>query len=428
MQQDNIEYFSGEVQEILASPPSWVATWGAGILVGTVVLIFIAGFMFDYPEIVSGNVTITTETPPVTVISQKADYIAELKAKDSSDVAAGDLLVVFPSSANFEEVLQLEKDMETIGQLDLEKLRNYRPNRNLKIGELTSAYSSFITALELVPLNESGEIDLATVAAVENVNAQYQRQLRSFESSLPTVKSELTALKKELKNASDQYAKTIDTTQTLIIYKINSNIKNKEAEVKRIESKIEEIKGEISKSNVRKLQAQTQTEEGAGEAIFQLNQKLDELKKAIKSWKEKHLIIAPSEGILQFYSNLKPGDYINNADTLFSIMPKTASKKFVGKVSLPVAKSSKVVKGQDVNIKFERYDFREHGTVRAKVTRVYSVARDKAFYADIVIENGLVTSLGGTLDFYQQMGGKAEIVTENRSFISKLFEKFLATW
>lgn len=426
MEQDNIEYLSGEVKEILSSPPSWVATSGLLFLVGAVGLIILVGGLFKYPEIVTGDVVITTETPPVTVVAQKTEYISELKVAQNAAVSTGDVLLVFPSNADYKDVLELENDLETIGQLDLEKLQNYQPDRNLKIGELSQAYSNFITAFELVPLTESGVIDYATVVAVENNNAQLQRQLKALEASLPSLQNEATALDTEKKNAADQYGKTIDTSYTLIIFKLNSALQNKLSEIKKAKAKIEELKGEISKSNVRKLQAQTQAESGAGEAIFQLNTKLDELKRAVKTWKDNFLVTAPTDGTVQFYSDLKAGQLTNSGDILFTILPKNAGNGYVGKVKLPVDKSSKVKEGQDVNIKFGRYPFREYGTVRSKVSKVYPVAKDNAFYADIVIKNDLVTTLNRKLEFYHQMSGKAEIITDDKTFISKLFEKFTA--
>ncbi len=427
MKEDNIEYLSGEVKEILASPPASVATIGTIIFVSVVFLIAGVGYFFKYPEIVTGEVFITTQTPPVAVISQKSEYIAELKVANNSTVSTGDLLLVFPSKSDYNDVLALENDLETIGQLDLEKLRNYKPNQGLKLGELSQTYSNFITAFELVPLTESGNIDYATVVAVENSNSQLQRQLKSLEASLPTLRVAATALEKEKKGAADLYGKTIDTSYTALIFKIESEIKNKLSEIKKAEAKIEEIKGEISKSNVRKLQAQTQAEAGAGQAIFQLNRKLDDLKKEVKNWKNLYLVVAPADGILQFYADLKPGQLVAAGDILFNIMAKE-NGGYVGKVKLPVDKSSKVKEGQIVNIKFVKYPFREYGTVRAKMGTVNPVARDNAFYADIQLGNILVTTLNRKLDFYQDMNGKAEITTDDRTFIGKLFEKFTANF
>lgn len=427
MQEDNIEYLSGEVKEILSSPPSWVATWGISMLVGTVALIGIAGLILHYPDIVTGEVSITTQTPPVTVVSQKSDYIAALKVDDKQMVSTGDLLLVFPSKSDYEDVLKLEKDLENIGQLDLEKLRNYQPDRNLNIVELQQAYSSFITAFELVPLTESGNIDYATVVAVDNNNAQLQKQLKSLEASLPTLRNAAAALEKQKRGASDLYGKTVDTSYTALIFKLESELKIKLSDIKKMEAKIEEIKGDMSKSNVRRLQAQTAAESGAGQAIFQLNRKLDDLKKEVKAWKDTYLVLAPADGEVQFYADIKIGQLVTTGDILFNIMPSVKGG-YVGKVKLPVDKSSKVKEGQIVNIKFVKYPFREYGTVRSKMGKVYPVAKDNAFYADIQLGDELVTTLNRKLEFYQQMNGKAEIVTDDRTFVGKLFEKFLANF
>ncbi|MBI1223873.1 MAG: HlyD family efflux transporter periplasmic adaptor subunit [Bacteroidetes bacterium] len=425
MQDDNIEYLSGEVKEILASPPSWVATWGIAGLVSIVGLITLAGLIFHYPVIVTGDVLVSTQTPSVAVVSPKSDYIAELKVTNNSVVSTGDLLLVFPSKSDYKDVLKLEKDLETIGQLDIDKLRNYKPDRNLNISELSQAYSSFITAFELVPLTEAGNIDMATVVAVDNNNAQLQRQLKALEATLPSLRNEAKALETEKRNAADLYGKTVDTSLSAVVFNIESEIKNKLSEIKKTEAKIEEYKGEMSKSNVRKLQAQTQAEAGAGQAIFQLNRKLDDLKKEVQNWKDNYLIVAPADGIVQFYLELKTNQLVATGDVLFNIMPKE-SGGYVGRVKLPVDKSSKVKEGQTVNIKFVKYPFREYGTVRSKMGKVYPVAKDNAFYADIQLGDEIVTNLNRKLDFYQQMSGKAEIVTDDRTFVGKLFEKFLA--
>lgn len=425
MEQDNIEYLSGEVKEILSSPPSWVATSGLLFLVGAVGLIILVGGLFKYPEIVTGDVVITTETPTIAVVAQKSDNISELKIADKAMVNAGELLLVFPSETKYKDVLVLEKDLETIGQLDIEKLRNYSPNRNLNIGELSQAYASFITAFELVPLTAAGDIDYATVVAVENASAQYERQLKSLEASLPGLEAEVKAFIAEKKVAADVYGDKMDSISLQKIFTINTKMTNKQSEITKTVAKIEEIKGLISNSNIRKLQAQTQAKAGAGDAIIHLNEKLDDLKKAVKTWKDNFLVIAPADGQVRFYADLKVGQFVNNGDILFNILPENKGG-YVGKVKLPVDKSSKVKEGQDVNIKFGRYPFREYGTVRSKVSKVYPVAKDNAFYADIVIKNDLVTTLNRKLEYYHQMSGKAEIITDDKTFISKLFEKFTA--
>ncbi|MBI5917113.1 MAG: HlyD family efflux transporter periplasmic adaptor subunit [Bacteroidetes bacterium] len=421
--QENIEYLSGEVREILATPPSWVATWGTSILIGTVFLLGLVGVLFEYPDTVTGELTLTTEDPPVLVHSPKSEYVAQVKAIENVNVAKGDVLAVFSSDADYKDVLQLEKDLDSIGQFEIEMMRSYQPNRMLRIGELSQAYSDFANAFELVPLTETGEIDYSTVSAYEADNQQLDRQIKAMEAQKVTGNAELVALQKENRHAHEIYAETTDTTKATKLYESYSNVTNKQNELKAIDTKIEQLKQEKSSNNIRKLQAQTQQKSGTGEAVYQLNQRLGILKNDIKLWKERYLITSPIDGKVLFFSDLKSGQLLTTGQEVFSIVPQGSRVNYVGKVKLPVDRSGKVKERQTVNIKFDRYPFREFGTVKARVSKIYPVASGDAYFVDVTLENGLRSSLNRELDFYQQMTGKAEIVTDNQLFIARLFDK-----
>ena len=66
----NREILSGEVQEIMGNPPRWIIRWGIS-LIFTLFLIFLAGsYVFQYPDIITAPVVITTENPPVAVVAK----------------------------------------------------------------------------------------------------------------------------------------------------------------------------------------------------------------------------------------------------------------------------------------------------------------------------------------------------------------------
>ena len=57
----DIELRCEEVQEILTRPPHALIRWGITIFFGVLALLFIGGCFFKYPDIVSAEITITTE-------------------------------------------------------------------------------------------------------------------------------------------------------------------------------------------------------------------------------------------------------------------------------------------------------------------------------------------------------------------------------
>ena len=63
-EEKDIELRCEEVQEILTRPPHALIRWGITAFFGVLALLFIGGCFFKYPDIVSAEITITTELHP----------------------------------------------------------------------------------------------------------------------------------------------------------------------------------------------------------------------------------------------------------------------------------------------------------------------------------------------------------------------------
>jgi len=428
MKQENIEYLSGEVQEILAKPPSWVATWGTSILIGVVVLLLFVGVFFEYPETVKGTVLLTTVEPPVPVHAQKTAYLTEVKAKENAIVKRDEVLAVFANNADYLDVLKLEQDLESLSEFDLNSLRSFRPDLSLQIGELAPAYSSFINTFEYLPLFETGQIDRTAIYALERYNQQMEKSINSLREMKSSANKELYALEREREFARKQYEDTVDTTKAHSVFETFRKVSEKTAEIKNIDVNVDRYKDEIANNNAKMLEMQMQQKEGAKEKIYQLKQNLSTLKTEIKRWKENYLVTAPISGRLLFYSEITPGQILTTGEEVFAIVPGSSDNQYIGKVKIPVDRSGKVRQKQEVVIKFDRYPFREFGTVKGVVAKIYPAAKGDFYSADVTLQNGLFTSLGKEIDFQHQMGGSAEIVTDKELFIYRLFKKFLSNF
>jgi multidrug resistance efflux pump len=431
MKQDNLEnteYFSGEVQEILAKPPSWVATWGTSVFISVIVLLGLVGVFFEYPETVKGTLLLTTIEPPVPVHAQKTAYLTEVKARENAIVERDEVLAVFANNADYRDVLKLERDLESLSEFDLNSLRSFQPDLSLQIGELAPAYSSFVNTFEYLPLFETGQIDRTAIYALERYNQQMEKSINSLRDMKSSANKELYALEREREFARKQYAETVDTSKAHNVFKTFKEVSEKTAEIKNIDVNIERYKDEIANNNARMLEMQLQQKEGAKEKIYQLKQSLSSLKTEIKRWKENYLVTAPVSGRVLFYAEITPGQILTTGEEVFAVVPASADNQYVGKVKIPVDRSGKVRPKQEVVIKFDRYPFREFGVVKGKVAKIYPVAKGDYYSADVTLDNGLNTSLGKQLDFQQQMGGRAEIITDKELFIVRLFDKFLSNF
>lgn len=423
MNRDNVEYLSGEVREILATPPSWVAAWGTAILAGVVVLMFMVGIFFEYPESVRGELTLTTAEPPVPVQAQRTAQLAQIRVGENDYVKKDDVLAVFMNSADINDVLELEREIEKISEFDLSTLQDFRPNLHLRLGEIASAYSSFVSVFEYMPFVEGTQADRSAVYALERQVQQIQRSIASMEQKKNTTGAELIAQRKKYNSIRFDYAQTGDESLSSSIYDTNVQVNAKMNELQGIDAEIQRKKEEIMNYRARILEMQLQQQAGAKDRIYQLTQSLIKLKADIKHWRDEYLVLAPSDGNVLFFDGLEVGRKLTMGEDIFSIVPPGSGDRYIGKVQLPIQGSGKVRINQEVNIKLGRYPFREFGLLKGKVSKIYPVAKGNAYSVEVELGNGLKTTLGRELDFHQQMSGQAEIITEKRKFISRIFDK-----
>ena len=93
-EEKDIELRCEEVQEILTRPPHALVRWGITVFFGVLALLFIGGLFFKYPDIVSAEITITTEHPPVWIVARGSGKIQEVYRKDRETIKAGDIIAV----------------------------------------------------------------------------------------------------------------------------------------------------------------------------------------------------------------------------------------------------------------------------------------------------------------------------------------------
>ena len=112
----DIELRSEEVQEILTRPPHALVRWGVTVFFGVLVVVFIGGCFFKYPDVISASVTVTTEHPPIWIVARGSGKIKEVYRHDRDSVGAGDAIAVLDNPASTRDVLLLK---ELLGQFSL---------------------------------------------------------------------------------------------------------------------------------------------------------------------------------------------------------------------------------------------------------------------------------------------------------------------
>jgi multidrug resistance efflux pump len=395
---DEIELRHEDVQEILGTPPSWI---------------------------LRAQVQITTEVPPISVVARTTGYLSKLLVKENDTVKAGDLLVVLQSSAQYDDVLKLERKLAELEVMTPSVISSFQADLGLNLGELQLNYSSFAQILKELQFKKEENFISQTVS-------QYDSQIKNYERLIRTEKDKQQTAEKNLQLARNRFLeKRTLYTQNVISRNDLEDAKKEEyryeQDVKNIKGTIEQMNGQILNVQKNILDAQQMTKETSSTKYVGLIEAMNQLRSAIQKWKQTYILTAPSDGRVSFFNNYwAENQNIREGATVMAIVPPNGSG-IVGMVELPLAISGKVHEGQRVVMKFDSYPYDRFGVVQGQVQSKALLPRDnRTISVRVGLQNRLKTNRGYDLKFDQQMVGSAEIITEERRFIERMFDKLIS--
>jgi hypothetical protein len=156
---------------------------------------------------------------------------------------------------------------------------------------------------------------------------------------------------------------------------------------------------------------------------LELKLSFNNLREAIGEWESKHVLQSPLAGTVAFTRFWNNNQNVTAGDKVFIVRPEETGE-WLGQLILPARSSAKVKIGQRVRVKLEGYPFMEFGLLWGKIGSRLSLPFEKNCMLEIYFPWGLKTSQGKTLALNHGMQGKAEIITENKRLLERLFTPF----
>lgn len=413
-----VELRSEEMQEILSRPPHALIRYGISVICGVLVLLFTGSFFFRYPDIVQGEVVITTENPPVWLVAKSTGKIKELECKDKQLVRQGDILAVIDNSASTTDMRSINRLLSTVLISDsVCQIPKDLLIKSYELGEMQSNFSAFTKAA----MNYDNFLTL-NLTIQEKISLQKQiLDRRTYSSNL---QKQLEMKKKELKIARSDYDREKKLYQNKIISEFEMETSeqtylNKQQELQQFETSIslENVQSSQMKGSVNKLTVQYQQEKN--QLLSELKSAHRELLAGIEKWQQTYLLIAPQTGIVTFSSFWKQNQNISSGNKVFAIISRNPGQ-LIGKIKVPASGSGKVRVGQQVNVKVTNFPYMEYGVLQGKTQTISLVTNDDFYTIQVEFPNRLRSSINKELNFTGELTGTAEIITENRSLIERI--------
>ncbi len=419
---DNIEIRSEEVQEILGTPPGWMVRWGSTVALIIVVLLGWVGYWVRYPDVIEEEIKITSSEPPRRLVAGARGYIANILVNNEDAVEAGQTLIVFKNKAKFEDVLTLENRLLQVKVMNDSSLLNFDPGRDLLLGELQEDVYDFMGKQEELRLTYSPKYEKLNIQ-------QLQKALRNTSSSMEYDRRR----KEKLAGQLDLVYQRLRQEENLfnenalpysVLRKTREEVLALEREMQSIESTIKTKQFEIESIRSQITGARVGSRENQISASTALKDSFHRLKNQLEDWKKKFLIVSPIDGIaLLPDNNIADQPFVPEGTELVVVVPSDNTET-IGKIDLNINGSGKVREGQKVIVKLESYPFPEFGALIGEVSWKGRLPTGNTIPIEVSFPEELITTTGKLIDPSREMTGSAQIITEDKRFIERLFESF----
>jgi multidrug resistance efflux pump len=417
---NQFELRSEEVQEILTRVPHWMIRWGSVVILFILLSLFAVAYMIKYPDIVSTQIVITTHTPPQKVVARVSGKIEKILVQDKMRVQKNTPLAVIENAANFKDVFNLSKALSK----EYETLSNFRFEefKNAQLGDVENAFAAFQKESLAQNLNLNLNPYQVEGKAQTYETIQLKERLSLLLSQKEINESELQLQKNDLDRYETLYKKGIIATQEiekhrLLYLQSQKNYKSVLSTISQLKSSLNELNKNSKTTQINQRKENTTLERNQMQAFYQL-------KKAVKDWELNYVLTAAIEGKISFLQLWAENQTVTAGENVFSIIP-TDQKGYIGKAKAPAQNSGKIKIGQEVTIRLANFPEREFGIIKGTVKTIsLTPDKDGNLLLDILLPQGLETSYHKKIAFRQEMGGRADIITQDLRLTERILYQF----
>jgi multidrug resistance efflux pump len=411
---------SEEVQDILTKMPHWMIRWGSLVVLIILLLLFLVSWMVKYPDIITTEITITTQIPPEKLVAKTSGKIQAILINDKAIVNVNTPLAVIENAANYKDVFILKAITDTISinnsKFPFEKLQA------AQLGEIENSFAMFQKEYIASELNKQLQ-PYKVESSAQNFEAkQLKERLELLEGQKEINQSELQLLKVDVERYEKLFKKGVISAQEiekqrLIYLQAEKNYKSLLSSISQLKSSINELNRSSKTTVINESTTSINLERSVMQSFYQL-------KKAIKDWELNYVFRSSVKGTVSFLQIWSENQTINAGENMFAIIPST-EKGYIGKVKAVAQNSGKLQIGQKVNIRLANYPDREFGVIEGKLKTI-SLTPDKEgnLLLNIELPNGLQTSYKKQINFQQEMTGTADIITEDLRLLERLLYQF----
>ena len=416
----------GEIQQILGHPPGWMLKWGISLIFIAIAILLTMAWFIKYPDVVPARAVLTTENPLIRVKAPTQGRVMELLVDDEDEVSENQLLVVIENPAKKEDINKAESLLLPLFDgLRISDLLDLDLPKNLELGTLQALYSKLNQDLEQAQFTLDQASAAKKIRALKKQKASLNRLNNSLENQIENLIKEKaiadTNLIRELKLKISGGRSDLDVEKAQEkVYQAERAIENSRSNKINNELAIEKIESQI-------LSLEEEDVDQKNKEYIAVKEDIKQFLSEINSWKQSYLVYAPIAGKVTMPASFTAQKFVNESEELFSIVPMEGTGRVIAKAALAATGHGKVEEEMDVHLRLDAYPYKEFGMIIGKVESIGLAPQNNpdgstSYELIISLPDPLISSYGDTLSFRQEMESSITVITEKRTFLSRIFD------
>lgn len=419
------------VADLFGKPASWMLHWGSlTTFLICILMLTIAAFV-HYPDTIDVRISLTSSSPPTQVLAYSSGTLEELYVQDNDSVEKGQKIALIANTANAQDIEQLNKDLQTLAKIkQASDLIDFELQEQLNLGIIGADY------IKLLNHNSRLQYYLERSKAANKIRGIHQ-QLEQYLSQNQHIEEQKKQLTEELAIAQknlDRQSKLLQngSASELEVDQARSELLRIQRHLKVQDNLILENQISIQALEISKININEELSDQINEQWLGFKQQVRILQQALLDWQDQYLITAKSKGTLNLFQQITKGQYVYQESVLANIVNTDSTAQYLAEAYTNHQAIGQLKNGQTVFISLDAYPYRTYGQVKGQLQQIalapqQNTAKQEvqnAYRLLIELPQGLRSTYNKTLDFRQNLSGQAKIITEDRSLLSRIFDRF----
>ncbi|WP_293888583.1 MULTISPECIES: hypothetical protein [unclassified Sphingobacterium] len=416
---------SSKFRNILFQEPNWFLRSGNLILLLVVIMLLTLTAYIKEPDIVRANGFFLKESYIEEVRSRNNGEIVDLFYQEDDWVKPNDVIATLQGSADFKSVKSLIEDLKHV--IEALRTKDYNLDSILlsknydNLGELQILYEEYLAKYSTFKANKKSGIE----SIKEDLN---RSQSAIITEGRESIKRQIGIIDEKIQLQQLDY----DSYKKLFERKIISPMEFRARTKDFLDLKNQKINLEVQLLNNQDLSERKIFDiyQIADSKLVNLNSFFNStlsLESQLQSYVKDHSLVSHGGGKLIFGKDVRPGYLASVHETIFFVDPFSDSTNFHLELRLGTSSFGKIKKGQSVRLSMPAYPYQEFGYLEAKITYLPGVTIHDSTYrarAELVGDCKNCTSFGKSVGLKHGLFTEAQIITNDKTILEKIFQNF----